>query len=105
MTGAPDQMQRNMQERELFNGRFAMLAFAVFILEEVSTGKPLVSIEGNELLFEPAYQVPFIQEWLNAPFSSPDPKFYNFVNEDLSGSEVLVSTIADSIQQVLNYNS
>ena len=100
LTGAPDQMKRNMQERELFNGRFAMLAIAIFILEEVSTGQPLVSIEGNELLFEPAYQVPFIQEWLDGRYSTPSPIFYN--DEDTPGTELLVSTIGDSLHQILN---
>jgi light-harvesting complex I chlorophyll a/b binding protein 1 len=66
--GAPATMKRNMQERELFNGRVAMLAFAVFVFEEATTHLPLLEIEGNELLFLPAYQVPFIQEWLDAQF-------------------------------------
>jgi hypothetical protein len=70
-------MKRNMQERELFNGRSAMIAFAVFAWEEAATGKPLISIEGNEVLFEPAYQYPFIQQWLDGQFSSPSPLFYN----------------------------
>jgi Chlorophyll A-B binding protein len=77
LAGAPDQMKRNMQERELFNGRSAMIAFAVFLWEEQTTGKPLVSIEGNEVFFEPAYQIPFIQQWLDSQFSSTSPLFYN----------------------------
>ena len=73
LAGAPDSMKRNMQERELFNGRMAMLAFALYIWEEAITGKPLISIPGNELLFEPAYQIPFIQQWLDSQFGSATP--------------------------------
>jgi Chlorophyll A-B binding protein len=62
-------MKRNMQERELFNGRVAMIAIAVYIWEEFITHKALIDIPGNELLLEPAYQVPFIQVWLDAQFS------------------------------------
>ena len=54
LEGAPQSMKRNMQERELFNGRVAMLAVFVFVFEEATTHLPLISIEGNELLFEPA---------------------------------------------------
>jgi len=105
LTGAPDQMKRNMQERELFNGRFAMLAIAVFIWEESRTGKPLISIEGNEILFEPAYQVPFVQKWLDSRFSSPSPIFYN-LDEDaaraITSTELLVSKMGDVFQLIIN---
>lgn len=73
LQGAPNSMKRNMQERELFNGRMAMLAVAVFIWEEVRTGLPIIDVPGNELLFEPAYQVPYIQEWLDSLFGSATP--------------------------------
>lgn len=69
LEGAPATMKRNMQEREIFNGRMAMLAVAAFFWEELMTHKPLISIESNALLFEPAYQVPFIQQWLDSQFS------------------------------------
>ena len=67
-------MKRNMQERELFNGRVAMLAFATYIWEEAVTHKLLIKVEGNELLFEPAYQIPIIQEssMLNFSISIPN---------------------------------
>lgn len=73
LEGAPATMKRNMQERELFNGRMAMLATAVYFWEEFKTHLPLISIEGNELLFEPAYTVPFIQKWLDTQFSPVFP--------------------------------
>jgi light-harvesting complex I chlorophyll a/b binding protein 1 len=74
LEGAPATMKRNMQERELFNGRVAMLAIAAFLFEEGTTHLPLIEIEGNDLLLEPAYQVPFIQEWLDLKFA---PAIYN----------------------------
>ncbi|KAG7351355.1 chlorophyll A-B binding protein [Nitzschia inconspicua] len=70
LEGAPPSMKRNMQEREIINGRMAMIAFAAFCFEEAVSHKALVSIPSNELLFEPAYQVPFIQEWLDQQFSN-----------------------------------
>jgi len=69
LEGAPASMKRNMQERELFNGRVAMLAFAAYTFEEATTHLPLISVKGNELLFLPAYQVPYIQEYLDQQFS------------------------------------
>jgi hypothetical protein len=68
LQGAPDTMKRNMQERELFNGRVAMIAFAVYVFEEATTGLPIISIPSNDLLFEPAYQIPFIQKYLDSCF-------------------------------------
>jgi light-harvesting complex I chlorophyll a/b binding protein 1 len=68
LQGAPPSMKRNMQERELFNGRMAMLAVAAYLFEELASGVPIIEIEGNQLLFVPAYEIPFIQEWLDAQF-------------------------------------
>ncbi|KAL7554223.1 hypothetical protein ACHAWF_017638 [Thalassiosira exigua] len=65
LEGAPDSMKRNMQEREILNGRAAMIAVAAYIFEEAMTHKPIVALPTNALLFEPAYQVPFIQQWLD----------------------------------------
>jgi light-harvesting complex I chlorophyll a/b binding protein 1 len=70
LQGAPPSMKRNMQERELFNGRMGMLAVAAYLFEEGASGVPIIEIEGNQLLFVPAYEIPFIQEWLDAQFSS-----------------------------------
>mmetsp|Transcript_8250 Transcript_8250/g.15426 ORF Transcript_8250/g.15426 Transcript_8250/m.15426 type:complete len:450 (-) Transcript_8250:34-1383(-) len=65
LEGTPDSMKRNMQEREILNGRAAMIAVAAYIFEEAMTHQPIVSLPTNALLFEPAYQVPFIQQWLD----------------------------------------
>lgn len=70
LEGAPPSMKRNMQERELFNGRVAMVAFAAFVFEEATSHQALIDITSNELLFVPAYQIPFIQEWLDGQFGT-----------------------------------
>ena len=69
LEGAPDDMKSNMQLRELNNGRFAMMAVAAFILEEAITHKPVISLPLNMYLFEPIYEVPAVQEWLDLNFS------------------------------------
>lgn len=70
MEGAPDSMKRNMQEREILNGRAGMIAVAAFMFEEAMTHRPIITLAANELLFEPAYQVPFIQAWLDQQFGN-----------------------------------
>jgi Chlorophyll A-B binding protein len=70
LEGAPPSMKRNMQEREIINGRMAMIAFAAFVFEEAASHRALVTIPSNELLFEPLYQVSFVQEWLDQQFSN-----------------------------------
>ncbi|GKY94860.1 hypothetical protein MPSEU_000450900 [Mayamaea pseudoterrestris] len=69
LQGAPDSMKRRMQERELFNGRAAMLAVLAYFWEELVTRKPLIEIASNEILFTPAYQIPFVQSWLDSEFA------------------------------------
>ena len=76
LEGATDTMKRNMQEREILNGRAAMIAVASFIFEEMMTHRPIVEIPTNALLFEPAYQVPFIQQWLDIQFGNIDYSAY-----------------------------
>lgn len=73
LQGAPDKMRRNMQERELFNGRAAMIAIGAYIVEESITHKALVDIGSNALLLQPAYEIPFIQEWLDQQFTLSQP--------------------------------
>ncbi|KAL3763808.1 hypothetical protein ACHAW5_002312 [Stephanodiscus triporus] len=74
--GAPDTMTRNMQEREILNGRAAMIAVAAYVFEEAMTHTPIVGLPTNALLFEPAYQVPFIQQWLDMQFGNIDYSVY-----------------------------
>jgi len=92
LEGAPDSMKRNMQERELFNGRVAMLAVAAFTWEEAITHLPLVDVGDNQLLLEPAYQVPYIQEWLDNQFSPFDPPT-DSTNLKMLMDEVLDTTL------------
>ncbi|KAL7444440.1 hypothetical protein ACHAXM_012042 [Skeletonema potamos] len=70
MEGAPESMKRNMQEREILNGRASMIAVAAYIFEEGMTHKPVISLAANDLLFQPFYLVPFIQAWLDTQFGS-----------------------------------
>ena len=72
MQGASDRMKRNMQEREILNGRAAMIAVSSYIFEEAMTHKPVVALPTNALLFMPAYQVPYIQQWLDVQFGNID---------------------------------
>jgi len=72
LDGAPGPMKRNMQERELFNGRVAMLAFAAFVFEEATSHEAIINIPGNEWLFVPAYQIPSVQEFLDSQFLTYD---------------------------------
>ena len=76
MEGTPDSMKRNMQEREILNGRAAMIVVAAYIFEEGMTHKPIVALPTNALLFEPLYQVPYIQEWLDLQFGNIDYSSY-----------------------------
>lgn len=92
LQGAPDSMKRRMQERELFNGRASMLAFASFTWEELMSHKPLIEIEGNVILFEPLYQVPYIQSWLDAQFAGTVA----------SSSQDMAENMLDSTDMLLN---
>lgn len=45
-----------------------MIAIAAYIWEEGITHEALIHLASNDLLFQPAYQVPFIQQWLDQQF-------------------------------------
>jgi light-harvesting complex I chlorophyll a/b binding protein 1 len=98
LDGANDFSRRNMQERELFNGRVAMIAVAAFVWEEAVTHLPLISIGSNDLLFLPAYEVPFVQEWLDKQFSSHDPSsaFITPSNVDAALKQAILDEMAES---------
>ena len=85
LQGAPASVKRNMQERELFNGRMAMLAVACYFFEEYTTHQPLILIEGNDILFEPAYEIPLVQQWLDSIFQSSAPTYVypEFTSSDI----------------------
>jgi hypothetical protein len=104
LQGAPDSMKRNMQERELFNGRVAMLAFAVFVWEEGVTHLPLIEIGQNDLLLEPAFTVPFIQQWLDAQFSVTDPDVAFLTPKDIASPQTLKNLLDEAANTALNNN-
>ena len=68
LEGAPDWMKRNMQQRELNNGRMAMIAVLSYIIQEGLFHHPLIDLPWNQVLFEPAYEIPTVQAWLDSKF-------------------------------------
>jgi hypothetical protein len=77
LDGAPNDMKRRMQERELMNGRMAMIAVSFYALQEALMHKPFIELPWNQLFFEPAYQVPFIRQWLDDTFGqTKSPAFF-----------------------------
>lgn len=69
LDGATDETKRNMQARELNNGRMAMIAVLSYILQEVICHQPLISLPWNQFLFEPAFEIPAVQAWLDEQFA------------------------------------
>lgn len=69
LDGAPDEMKRKMQARELNNGRMAMIAVLSYILQEAICHQPLISLPWNQFLFEPAFEIPAVQAWLDEQFA------------------------------------
>jgi hypothetical protein len=65
--GASLAAKRDMQEKELNNGRLAMVAVTLFVIEEAITKSPIVEL--NPLLFKPIYEYPAFQEFMNNAFS------------------------------------
>ena len=95
LDGAPIGTQRRMQERELMNGRMAMMAVAFYALQEAMTHKPFVELPWNQILFEPAYQIPLIRQWLDDAFGLPKSPSLLFPE---NGGQV------DFIEMKENYN-
>jgi hypothetical protein len=76
LDGTPEHMKRRMQERELMNGRMAMVAVALYALQEAITHKPFIELQWNQIFFEPVYQIPAIRQWLDQTFGqSRSPTF------------------------------
>lgn len=69
LDGAPDAMKRKMQERELNNGRMAMIAVLSYILQEAIFHEPVINLPWNQILFEPAFEIPEVQAWLDGQFA------------------------------------
>jgi len=92
LDGAPDSMKRKMQERELNNGRIAMVAVFSYILQEAITHQPVISLPWNELLFEPAFEIPEVQAWLDGQFGGVSVNSVGVDNSD-GGSADLWNSI------------
>ena len=68
LEGATLETKRTFQARELFFGRITMIAVLSYVLQESLTHNPLITLPWNVALFEPAYEIPTIQSWLDANF-------------------------------------
>jgi light-harvesting complex I chlorophyll a/b binding protein 1 len=93
LAGAPEDMKQNMQARELNNGRFAMIAVLSYILQEGITHQPLILLPWNQVLFEPAFEIPAVQAWLDGQFAGPTVEDTSFI--DAIFNEILESTDVD----------
>ena len=78
LDGAPDSMKRKMQERELNNGRMAMIAVLSYILQEAIMHEPVINLPWNQVLFEPAFEIPEVQAWLDMQFAGGTDIVDNF---------------------------
>mmetsp|Transcript_967 Transcript_967/g.1734 ORF Transcript_967/g.1734 Transcript_967/m.1734 type:complete len:359 (+) Transcript_967:102-1178(+) len=76
IVGLDDAERRKMQAREVWNGRFAMVAFMVFVVEEAATKRAVIDLEWNELFFRPVFAVPEIMDWLDVWFSEPSSALF-----------------------------
>jgi len=95
LDGATDSAKRKMQERELNNGRFAMIAVALYILEEAIFQQPLISLSFNQILFEPAFEIPAVQEWLDRQFQGPSTIYPSVKSVDFVEFIDAVETVLD----------
>jgi len=77
LEGATDETKRTFQTRELFFGRVAMVAVLSYILQETLTHTPLISLPWNIALFEPVYEIPTIQSWLDSNFGGIEVPSHN----------------------------
>jgi len=69
LVGASDDAKREMQRRELNNGRWAMVAVFFYVVQEAVTHQPLIGLPWNQVLFEPAFEIPAVQAWLDERFA------------------------------------
>ena len=76
IVGLSDEERRKMQAREVWNGRFSMVAFAIFLVEEAGTGRAVVDLEWNELFFRPVFAVPEVMDWLDVYFGEPSSALF-----------------------------
>lgn len=65
-SGMSSAEQFNMAEKEVNNGRLAMLAVTAYVVEEAITGKPITEL--TPWLFQPAYAFPAVRQFLDGYF-------------------------------------
>lgn len=95
LDGAPDAMKRNMQARELNNGRMAMIAVLSYILQEGFFHQPLITLPWNQVLFEPAFEIPAVQAWLDGQFAGASKGVDQGISEEI-WRELLDATTSDT---------
>jgi len=66
--GASLSAKREMQEKEINNGRLAMIAVTSFVIEEFVSGRPVVEL--TPWLFKPIIAWPEVQRLFDAEFAS-----------------------------------
>ena len=66
LKNAPPEAVADMQEREINNGRLAMMAVLSFVIEEVASGKPIIEV--TPFLFKPVFEVPAVMNFLDSSF-------------------------------------
>lgn len=67
LKGASPYAIKNMQAKEINNGRLAMIAVFAYVLQEAFYGEPMVIL--SEQFFTPLYQYPWIQQLLSNAFA------------------------------------
>ena len=64
--GASPVAFKNMQAKEINNGRLAMVAVACYVAQEAATGEPIVAL--SEGLFTPIIYMPWFQHVMDTAF-------------------------------------
>mmetsp|Transcript_30004 Transcript_30004/g.74963 ORF Transcript_30004/g.74963 Transcript_30004/m.74963 type:complete len:185 (-) Transcript_30004:352-906(-) len=67
LRGADVAARRDMQEKEINNGRLAMVAVATYVVEEAVTQKPIVEL--TPWLFKPLIAFPEVQRLFDGAFA------------------------------------
>ena len=96
LDGAPDAMKRNMQARELNNGRMAMFAVLSYILQEGIFHQPLITLPWNQVLFEPAFEIPAVQAWLDGQFAGASKGVEQGISQEIWRELLDASTTSDT---------
>ena len=66
LKNATPEAVKDMQAKEINNGRLAMMAVLAFVIEEVVTGKPVTEV--TPFLFKPVFEVPAVMNFLDSSF-------------------------------------